>query len=362
MKYYIPRFNLSKVESLVKRLSKKTNVVFSYDENDIKQEVLRTYDIYGKLRTYYYYTIGIELDVDYKVGDYTVVAELEHTGNGNIITRFGTDVELPTYYRDCDCNCEHCNTYRNRKNTFVLLDAKGNYKQVGKSCLNDFIGYNTLGIIDIANSLDVLLNPSRDYVDDEFMEYLEDSNRTPYRDTKQLANLCYQIISKNGYSKKTNDPFKDLDEYEYNKELEPKIDELLNVVNTSWYNDSEYCHNVKIILGMDALEPKYWRTLLSYINSAILYTQPSSSDYLGKVGDKVTINVVSSKVLYTKGGYAYNSPDTYVYRLLDNNGNAIIWSTTNELKDEPMTIKATIKGLKEFRNEKQTVITRGKLI
>ena len=113
---------------------------------------------------------------------------------------------------------------------------------------------------------------------------------------------------------------------------------------------------------MEALEYKYWRTLLSYINSAILYTQPSSSDYLGKVGDKVTINVVSSKVLYNKGRYAYNSPDTYVYRLLDNNGNAIIWSTTNELKDEPMTIKATIKELKTFRNEKQTVITRGKLI
>ena len=47
MKYYIPRFNLSKLKGLITKLSKKTKVEFSYDEKDIKLDdiVIDTIDL-----------------------------------------------------------------------------------------------------------------------------------------------------------------------------------------------------------------------------------------------------------------------------------------------------------------------------
>ena len=381
MKYYIPKYYLEKLIKIVKALQKKTNVKFEYDENDVKVETFVDHST-PEHKEYRYLTIGVELDVDYKVGDYELVAELEHTGNGNIIRQINFEHKVPELYRNTNCYCEHCNTNRKRNNTFLLVDKNNNFKQVGKSCLNDYTGIDTISIIEKVNSLYFLLNRDCLELDDEFKNYLMNSAPN-YDPLDYMANLFYQIVLKNGYSKDSNNPFGDLDDYKYNQDLEDKVNEILNVVNTDWYNNSDYCHNVKVMLNLGYVSHKHWRLLLSYINSANIYLhkqiqkelerQGLNNDYLGNVGDKVEFEVKEIRLLYTKNTYySYNGETTNVYRILTTNNNVVIWNTQlalieNQHPDCFMAnsvpfnkIKATIKSLSDYKGEKQTVITRGK--
>lgn len=380
MKYYVPKYYLGKLEKLVKALQKKTNVKFEYDENDAKIEKFVDHST-PEYKEYRYLAIGVELEIDYKVGDYELVAELEHTGNGNIIRQINFEIEVPKTYRSVPCQCEHCKTNRKRNNTFLLVDKQHNFKQVGKNCLNEYTGIDTLSIINKVSALGFLLQEDMLELDDEFKQWLTHSAPS-YEPIDYMANLFYQIILKNGYSKVS--PFEDLNNLQYCDELQPKVEEILNVVNTDWYNDdNDYCYNVKIVLGLEYVEPKHWKILLSYINSAMLYLQKQeqkklelqglTNEYLGNVGDRIEFEVKAIKLLYTRyTNYSYRGEENYVYRILTTTNNVVIWTTQLSLiknsapdcfmcQQKPFTkIKATIKDLKEYKGEKQTIITRGK--
>ena len=177
-----------------------------------------------------------------------------------------------------------------------------------------------------------------------------------------MANKFYQLILKYGYNKQN--PFKYFEEINYNKDLEPKVDEILNVVNTGWYNDnSDYCHNIKIILGLECIEYKHWRLLLSYINSAMNYLQELqvNNTYLGNVNDKVEFTIKEVKALYSNGKYSYYGNENVTYKIKTTNNQIVIWATEQEPK-ENQTYKATIKALKVYKDVKQTVVTRCKLV
>lgn len=353
MKYYIPRFKLSELKSLVNRLSKKTEVKFDYNEDDIKQAFI---SIDGGITRYYYTQIGVELEIDYKVGDYDIVAELEHHQEGNIIRQINYNYSVDSKYRTAKPYCEHCNKLRNRNNTFLLIDKTGNTKQVGKSCLKDFIGYDNEKIIELVSRINLCMT---DY-DEE--KVINDSKEYDFQELKNVANKFYQLILKNGYNKEN--PFKDFDKINYNKDLESKVDKVLNVVNTGWYNDnSDYCHNIKIILGLEYIESKHWRLLLSYINSALNYLQDLqiNNTYLGNINDKVEFTIKEFKALYSNGKYSYYSDENITYKIKTTNNQIVIWSTEKEPKAN-QTYKATIKSLKEYKDVKQTVVTRCRLI
>ena len=376
MKYYIPKYHLEKLESLVKSLRKKTNVKFEVFEDDVKIEKYVDYS-QPDCPEYRYLTIAVELEIDYKVGDYEVVAELEHTGSSNIIRQINTNIEVPKSYRNVPCRCEHCNTTRKRNNTFLLLDKNNNFKQVGKNCLNDYTGIDTLSILKKVSSINFLLQQG---VDDEFREYLV--NVAPkFEPIYYVANLMYQLVLEKGYSKDNQDTFIDLDGYKYREELQPKVDELLNVVNTDWYNDnSNYCYNVKTMLSLEYVERRHWRMLVSYINSAMNYLQKQEqkkleleglkNEYLGQVGDKVEFEIQSMRLLYTREtNYSWRGETSYVYRIVTTNNQVVIWKTSTSVDCDNMMLidasifkglKGTIKELNEYKGEKQTVITRGK--
>ena len=367
MRFYIPKFNLEKLEKLVKRLSKKTDINFQVFDNTERQTAL----VLDGVR-YPYTEIEVELDLDYKVGDYELVAQLEHTPNGNIVRQINPEKEVPNQYRNTNCYCDHCHTNRERKNTFLLVDDNGDYKQVGKSCLNDFTGYNSESVAEAAASLYRIYNYAQNQnydEDDEFMAYLR-STYSKYSETKDLANKMYQLLLAKGYDKE--DPFNGLTDYKYRPDLEDKVDELLNVVNTDWYDDNNnYCHNAKLVAQMQYVTNRHWKILMSYLNSAMNYLQKQqqnnqdSGSYLGNVGDKIEFIIQSVKALYSnyiQVGYR-NSVETTTYKFITENGNVVLWSTGKEIDDDYIgcKVKGTIKALKEYKGEKQTIITRAKI-
>lgn len=49
--------------------------------------------------------------------------------------------KLPDRFRSTDATCQHCNNQRQRREIYVLRNVgSGNFKQVGKQCLKDFLG------------------------------------------------------------------------------------------------------------------------------------------------------------------------------------------------------------------------------
>ena len=93
----------------------------------------------------------------------------------------------------------------------------------------------------------------------------------------------------------------------------------------------------------------------------------NNAEYVGKVGDKVTITDIKSvRTLYVKSGerYSYYASDTAVIEIIDAKGIVYVWSTTNDIFEEDKeidSIVATIKDHKEYKGVKQNIITRGKV-
>ena len=84
--------------------------------------------------------------------------------------------------------------------------------------------------------------------------------------------------------------------------------------------------------------------------------EPSNSEYVGEVGDRLTLTVKVRQAIITDGLYGANT--FHVFE--DENGNAFTWATNAKSweKGEVHTIKATVKEHKLYKNEKQTVLTR----
>lgn len=87
---------------------------------------------------------------------------------------------------------------------------------------------------------------------------------------------------------------------------------------------------------------------------------PKCGGYVGAVGDKLDISVTKtdSKAISTYYGVMY------VHVFADENGNMIVWKTATEcdFPDNAFRLKGTVKEQSEFRGQRQTVLTRCKVV
>lgn len=78
--------------------------------------------------------IQVEASGVAKVDDWEFVATIEHVKPTNVIRSFRPEYEVPERYYTADPICEHCNSKRNRKDTYLIRNTEtGEFKQVGKS-------------------------------------------------------------------------------------------------------------------------------------------------------------------------------------------------------------------------------------
>ena len=77
-----------------------------------------------------------------RIDGWQLVAVLDHGVGEKSIIRGVPGTELPERYRDAKPVCGHCGYVRRRTDTFIL-EKDGEYKQVGRTCLGDYLGGNT---------------------------------------------------------------------------------------------------------------------------------------------------------------------------------------------------------------------------
>lgn len=201
-----------------------------------------------------------------------------------------------------------------------------------------------------------------------------------------VKKLAYNIVKKFGYCKGgsnstvglLNDAISnDFDiEPASNEEIE-KIDEFAKSIISSAYtlgdDDNYYGRNASLAWLKSTSTVRDFALICSFVN---VYFKISAkrekeekakqlSNYVGNIGEKIIIDVAGIRVLYSKtfGVSYYNTILSYVYEITDKDGNIYIWSTSNEFEpNEVEKIAGTVKGHKEYKGKKQTVITRCKII
>lgn len=76
-----------------------------------------------------------------KFAGWTLAAVVEHAQEGNLLRKSPDCAAELARFRSCRPACEHCKSDRNRRDTYVLVHESGEAKQVGSSCLKDFLGH-----------------------------------------------------------------------------------------------------------------------------------------------------------------------------------------------------------------------------
>lgn len=403
MQYTIHEDNLPKLIEKLKRIENKCNkygCTFNYAEIG---EEYKEIQHYAEIRVEYGQKalkktslvlekfIIIEVEGKAIINNWKFLATIEHTENGNIIRSY-SDLEIPEKYKTVKAHCDHCNIDRYRKDSYLVLNTVTNeIKQVGKSCLMDYTNglsaevasqfasyFNTIAELHDHESSGGF---TRHYIDT--FDYLLISNAMVSKygfisKGKAEENFCQSTVSKIAdfmHGKEYQDLIYDTDE---NKaEVQNMLDWL--DIQTS---DSQYISNLQVVCKNKYSEYRDCGLLASLPSAYFKAMQKESdriakenekagqkqSEYYGTIGDKITLsNVTINHVAQYETEYGI----THIFKILDENSNIFTWRTNKSMVENKegnytaivdyTQIKGTIKNHSEFRDEKQTELTRCKV-
>jgi len=324
-----------------------------------------------------------------KVDGYRFVGTLDHyTIPGSVIVNTVPGETVPAQFFESDAICNHCNAKRNRIETFIVEKEDDNtYLQIGRNCLRDFFGHDPQYI---ARFLTRVMNLVKNLKEDD--EWRGTSERTTYyyNSVKVLTNTVAAIrsfgwvpksaaseeraatSSEVGYmmSSPCNTLARQaLDRYlqrvQFNLEEDLKEAEAAIEWLKVQEGNNEYMHNLKLLEDADAIPSKmfgYWCSLIAAYQRVQARLEKAKkenrlNEHLGEIKDRVEVVVKCTKLRYIDGYYG----TVCIHNMRDSEGRTIIWFANADAKmkkGNSYSIRATIKKHDEYRNWKQTHVSR----
>lgn len=289
--------------------------------------------------------------------------------------------------------CDHCDTSRpNRRKLYLVRNIQsGDYRQVGATCIKDFLGWDAAPVFISPRDLDDELGGGRSpapaftprfvvvvalatvtafgWVPRSRAQYdpravPTSSTMTPYligpahgrageEDREVIAKIQAHIA-----------------------DAEARADELIATVLAEFADSgSGYEANLRAALRAEYVDLGQMGLLASIVPAyeriigrrAERQAQPDDAfepEYLGEVGDRVEISGVITTAM-TVDGYAYGTTQRLVVVRTDSAlvkfCSSAAWTYDVDTGDQ-VTITATIKRLDVWRERKQTVVVRPKLV
>lgn len=344
----------------------------------------------------------VEVDGTAKYNGWRFVATIDHHAEGNVIRAYDTELTIPDKYKSCGPTCEHCNKIRSRKDTYLIYNEENQeFKQVGKSCLQEFTNGLSAENITFFCSIYEKMEDGYEYSGPSSNRYIAVESILPY------AFECYKHW---GYQKSINSIEGDVpvgyrstssrvvDYYYINRafakdreRLHQEMDEVgfdanseFAVENTKaaleWIRNekddtSEYIRNLHVICSDDYTDYRSLGFVVSlttaymrHIDKLAAYEKKQkaleetrkASQHVGQEGQRLTVNCTSFECKSSWDGY-YGM--TYLYQFKDADENIYIWYASNPVSDEEriVSVVGTVKQHSEFNGIKQTVLTRCKV-
>lgn len=325
-----------------------------------------------------------------KVGNFKLICVLEYLSDGQNILRVVPGETVPEQYRNTSFYCDHCKTNRYRKEVVVVQNTDtGEYVQLGKNCLKDYLGVNLEHMVNRFSWVNELIE---NFSDPDFTY----GGKITYSCNKRLfLKCCSKVIRELGFRSRkvaydegglttsyitgevvfgTRDRIvielirrHDLTEYSSDDEalVEKALEWIANV------NDSgnDYYYNLKAILSSDEISEKHFGFVASLIpayNKAmekeLVRKEVKESNYVGEVKKRMTFENV--KCVFVKFIDSYYGTSTMI-KFVDGDGNNIVWFGSGSIETytqgETYNIVGTVKKHEEYNGVKQTMINRVKL-
>lgn len=307
--------------------------------------------------------------------------------------------------------CDHCQTKRVRRRTFVVGNDTGDQKQVGSTCVNDFLGwdgkvvlfterdfndddYEPGGYRENAWSIDTILAVAWAVITQFGYVYANDYIKVP---TKTMV---HDLLT--GYTKSFTD-----EELTTLRGLAPQADERAVeirefIASDEFDGNSDYVRNLKTLVAGEYATAKQIGLLASAPQALIRHREDQVqreieqaerdqivNEWIGNVKDKVTLDVTVKAIRYISGQYG----TTTLYTFLTDDLHVIKWFSSGKgltkvvqadtqgqystatgnrflefgdtyeieaVEGDQFRVTGTIKGHDEWDGQKQTVLTRVK--
>ena len=249
---------------------------------------------------------------------------------------------------------------------------------VGRGCLKDFIGISVESFAKYIQDANCILDSDPNVYDYELGFYKRVIDPDIYLER------CIAIIREKGYYKMLKcdaldkDTVKNLnitDDIKEEAKTVIQFFENLEPTDTFELDTKMFITGKKAITGTNGFIAYAYVLYNKLIGKELARKereeQKAKSNFVGEVGDRITLTAVPSVLTSWKNEFGW----TTLYKFVDDNNNVYVWKTSTDLiaQDENgydvyvpdmknVTIKATIKEHNEFRGEKQTVLTRCKIV
>lgn len=308
---------------------------------------------------------------DFKVGNYTPVAVIEHNvvenaDVTNMVHLINNFENAPKSWWTIDGHCDDCNDKYSRKKTVMLLNNDdGSFRQIGTSCLKRYLGITCFNVIHNYMLVEELVEEELAVYGDNFNKY-----QSKYCRTNNYLACIYDVYAKfGGYIKeKTIDEAVKLAKdknYIPSEESVKKAQECIEYFNNLNVDEqSDFVRNVKVTVISKYV--KYWNGYLACAPDAMIklkervakHSEDAKSQFVGSKGEKLTVDVVvtSSIGFETRFGYSYMN----IFRSTESNVFVWVTSTKSYSVGLKLRIMGTVKEHQEYNGVKQTVLTRVK--
>jgi hypothetical protein len=330
---------------------------------------------------------------------WTFVATLQHlvddSGSPMNVLRIvpGFVDQLPAKYRTSTPACDHCKLARKRKDTYVVRNEEtGEWKQIGSTCLDDFLG--GADPQDIARSLEWIFQALADAQESEGGAGGGSDRGAALWPLSQFLTWTASVIRINGwlsrgkardmggtatadvvdylFTSKSREAEEARVEYAPTEADEKTAEETIAYVRETLAEKGDerddYEHNLYVAMTQPAVAAR----LSGIVASAIpFYTRAigrkieaehaKASEHFGVVGERGYFKVSVVTVIPIESMYG----TSYLHKMLTPEGNMATWFASINPRveiGEERVVVATVKGHEDYKGAKQTALSRVKFL
>lgn len=332
------------------------------------------WDVYGTFR------LVVILSEPICLAGWTFVARVEHTEAGNLFYT-APGQQVPPEYVDAPPTCDHCRADRQRKDTFLVRDDAGVIKQVGSTCIADFLGHALP--TSFVSDLDALGDI------DEMLEEFHGMRPIPAYSLQAVLALSSAVSRRDGWVSRSNHEqtgrtatadraatyfFARTDADREDKPEVTELDEERAGKAITWaaaLTDEQtvdgYMLNIRTMARGNLVTDRSWGLACSIIAAyarAVEAVERAAvrppSRHVGTVCKREVFTVTVKRVIDVQGSYGV----THIHKMTDDDGNDLVWFASGTILDEGARydLKATVKQHGEYGGRPQTVVSRGTVV
>ena len=380
-----PKAHNKRVAAKLRKLTKRAHTTFSQVEGTTKFPVK---DDAGNPAVFEFdrWEIG---DIK-EIAGHKMVARIEHTEAGNIVSCFPGQSAAEFRTRNAKPVCDHCNTVRARRDTFLFRRADGTIAQVGRNCLAMYLGVDPARVIAAANlvafirevesmdrdgSFHLVADVAR-FVACVVASHEEFGFRKADQDESTKSDATWRMWRPSLMaSEGTQRAWRKAQPTDKQCERAEALIEWARNLEDS----GDYANNLRVAASLDDVRrnagilaslPQAWERANGIESKrAKEKAERAASEHFGEVKKRAEYTLTYARIVSWETDF-YGTQ--YLHCFVDQDGNRATWKTNTgalwpdtgdraEIGDT-ITVKATVKDHTEYKGTKQTVLARVKVL